>query len=362
MKKFLPILLCFISATGFAQVIADPALTQVRTADILNQLIDPHALVLGEGVTLKVPVKNRAMLSGLPSGTCKIKLGLGSKMVLDPSFDLNSGTTSNYFHWTSELYAGQTQVTGDLIAPLPADFLDTATFHVRGSLLGNSTITTNFLVTNHNTDTILSDEDPTNNTSFLAYSVVGGTTPVTFTRVVAKREGCTLKVSFDAEREINVNRYEIEVSKDAVHYVKQGQLTANNSLHYKYEVAITNDLQAPLLYLRIKSLDFGRGYQYSETKTVDANCENSIKATLYPNPVGQDVQVVTISAGTAIFKGRVVVTVFDMAGKLIWKTDIGRVNTPVIKLKTAKLAAGQYLVRLNEVNSGQSTVLMFQKL
>jgi Secretion system C-terminal sorting domain len=161
------------SLAGTAQlpaVAADPALGKIIMTDQTGFAIDATDIAANQIINLRIPVQNDG--HALPAGSCKIKIGLGSKLVLDPQFNINNTALSNYFKWTVTENSGQIQVTGDLIAVLPANVTDVnVAFKVKPSMEGQSTITANFLITNHNNNAILSDQDGANNNASLAYRV-----------------------------------------------------------------------------------------------------------------------------------------------------------------------------------------------
>jgi Secretion system C-terminal sorting domain len=161
------------SLAGTAQlpaVAADPALGKIIMTDQTGFAIDATDIAANQIINLRIPVQNDG--HALPAGSCKIKIGLGSKLMLDPQFNINNTALSNYFKWTVTENSGQLQVTGDLIAVLPANVTDVnVAFKVKPSMEGQSTITANFLITNHNNNAILSDQDGANNNASLAYRV-----------------------------------------------------------------------------------------------------------------------------------------------------------------------------------------------
>lgn len=161
------------SLTGTAQlpaVAADPALGKIIMTDQTGFTIDATDIAANQIINLRIPVQNDG--HALPAGSCKIKIGLGSKLVLDPQFNINNAALSNYFKWTVTENSGQVQVTGDLITVLPANVTDVnVAFKVKPSMEGQSTITANFLISNHNSNAILSDQDGANNNASLAYRV-----------------------------------------------------------------------------------------------------------------------------------------------------------------------------------------------
>lgn len=169
---------------GFAQSASITADPQLGTPSFVNEVgfaVNANAITADEIISLKIPVNNNNNGKIIPAGSCKIKVGLGSKLMLDPVFNINNAALSNYFKWTSSTNGGQVELVGELINPLPANVTDVnVTFKVKASAEGTSTVTANFLITNHNTAAVLSDENGANNSSSVAYKVIskGAQVPV----------------------------------------------------------------------------------------------------------------------------------------------------------------------------------------
>lgn len=364
MKNILLFALLFYSLTGRGQIIADPALTQISGISLGSLPLDATNLSMDSIIKLKVPIYNKNMINDLPSGTCKIKIGLGSRMELVPGFNLTNVNTNAYFNWTASVTGGQEQITGDLIAPLPANFSDTAVFFVKGRITGNSTITTNFLVTNHNTVIILSDENPANNTSFLAYTVTPGAiaVPVTFTKVQAINEACNIRVNFDAENEINVDRFEIQISKDGINFQTAGQLSANAKIHYNFSIGITDNLKAAQLFVRIKSLDIDDKFKYSETRKVSGTCSNTKgNIILFPNPANRETNKLSIKLNDGWFNGKYIIYLLDISGKTLSKINKTLLNVTQFDYEIKRLPAGHYILNIINEEGGQSKSLKWIK-
>ena len=326
MKKFFSFLLLFTCIKSYSQVIADPSIDQVSFTNISGSAID-DTLPLGYVALLNVPIRNQSTTNALPAGSCKIKIGLGSKMVLDPAFDLNLVNTSQYFMWTAELNSGQVQITGELIADLPANFSEVTKFNVQGSILEYSTVTSNFLITNHNCTLILSDGDPANNSSFRPYKIIPPVpVPVNFTSLFAVKKDCSVEVSFSTENEINVKNFQIEISKDGIHFNKAGSVSAANLVNYKFQFPITAAVSSPVLYLRIKSVDNDGTYKYSITKMLNAECKGKISMSIYPNPVVANNEFVTVKASGGLLNGKYKATLYDVTGRLISVKEFNFVN------------------------------------
>ncbi len=357
---FTSLLMLSFICKGLAQaVIADPAVNLMRTSTLNMLPLNPLQIPIDSVVELKVPIINYNLVNALPPGTCKILIGLGSKMVLDPAFNLNTINTGNYFHWTAQLSGGQIQITGDLIATLPRNFADTVTFQVKGTILGSSTVTTNFLITNHNTTVILSDENGANNTTALLYNIIerqGGPLPVNFTDLTIRKQECTLLATVFTQNEINVDKYELEISADGTHFITKAVLPAANLSQYRFLIVPEDSLKnANYLFLRVKSTDLDGRYQYSMVKKITGGCNNSraVSASilLYPNPLARQQKELYIRSEVNNFNGNYVIKLYGANGQLIDGSLKMLNNVKQFSYDIQKLPAGQYLIQLS-ANSG----------
>ena len=371
MKNLLVSLLLLVSISSIGQVtyktsaIADPTLGQIVITDLSGSNLDPEALQPSQLIKLRIPVSNLNTNTKIPAGSAKIKIGFGSKLQLDPTFDMNSSGLGSYFHWTSSSIGGQTEILGDLIGELPVDMQSIlVTFKVKTAALGKSTITANFLVTNHNTESILSDENPSNNTSYLQYIIAERPTapPVVSISDVA-RGACTINVVFGSDREINLSRYDVEVSKDGINYVKVSEVSAANQLSYRASFPLTPQIEAQTLLVRVKSVDMDGNYRYSTAVSVTGTCEKVLPwgLNVYPNPA-TDVKSVVITAGSGEFNGKYKVTMFDVTGQLIKTAEMQLDHTTKFTYNFGVIASGKYLINLVNVDGSQSGTLKLEKL
>jgi hypothetical protein len=344
--------LFFLLIVGFAfnsnaqVVIADPAIGTMSFYKLNNEPQDPNLIPLSGIVILKVPILNNNLTNSIPPGTTKVKINLGSKLVIDPSFNVGSANTNQYFTWTSNVVSGNVQIDGDLVGTIPNNFSDTAIFRLKGAVLGPANVTTNFLITNHNSGSfVLSDQNGSNNGASIAYEVVEGL-PVTFTSLTTSRAQCNIKVDFKTENEVNVDRFEIEVSKDGVSFTKQGTLPAQNAGHYKFIFNASN-MSATNLFVRIKSVDIDGQYQYSIVSKVNANCtesENSI--LLFPNPAPKNISYFVLRNETGSFNGTYFISISDISGRILTKKKMILVNQTQIRYEHLNLPAGAYFIQL----------------
>ena len=363
MKIFYCLISLFIAMQVQGQIIADPATGQM---DITNQLdisLNANAISQNSIVLLKVPVYNLHQLTALPAGSCKFIIRLGSNVIPDPAFIIATAPLSNYFAWTSAIVNGQVVITGDLIIPLPGDFAQIAIFKLKGNALGTSIIESSFLVTNHNTNTPLLDEDPNNNTATLSYTISLPIIPVTFTKILATIKDCKTTVNFTTENEINVDKYEIEMSKDGSNYDKAGELTANKGINYAFIFPVPVNYLTDQMFIRIKSIDKDDKFQYSETKKLTVTCaEKDWKPILFPNPAGSHINNIVIRATGALFNGAYNIALFDMSGKLLSSQNLNVLNAAQFNYPTNSLTNGQYIISIKNKDGTQSALVNFLKL
>ncbi|MFT3981986.1 MAG: T9SS type A sorting domain-containing protein [Ferruginibacter sp.] len=247
LKSLLASVLMLAALAGNAQdrsaVIADPKLNAIVLTDFDGYPVDPTNLQADQLIKLKLPVACDNHGKILPAGSCKIKIGLGSKLVLDPGFDLNNAGMGDYFRWTVMEEAGQFQVTGELINPLPVSITAVdLSFRIKVKEAGSSAVTANFLITNHNTTAILSDENGSNNATALSYKV-SDRIPVDPSTGNGK-----LKLSLYPNPVKNVNTVKISVV--------QGTLKGN------YKI-IMYDMAGKLIQSKDMQLDFATSFLYN---------------------------------------------------------------------------------------------------
>ncbi len=361
MKNLLLLFFIVSPLFGITQAItADPALEPMKITTLLSGNISVTELPLNSIIKLKVPILNRNTVNSLPIGSCKVKVNLGSKLTLSPSFNLSTVNTSNFFNWSVTSSGGIIQLTGDLISELPANYNDTAAFDVKGIILGNSTITTNFLVTNHNTMVTLSDENGANNLAITSYKIIAAAVvPVSFTNIFSEKKDCSLKVIFDNENEINVYRYELEVSNGINTFEKISTLQASNLRRYAFEeFTISKVFQIPQLFIRVKSIDIDGSFKYSNITKTSGICNGMVGVSSYPNPVPQNTSNFFIQKENGLFSGNYSITLLDMSGKLIKTSEVKTVNIARFNYDMGNVASGHYLVKI--LNTSTNTIETIQ--
>lgn len=367
MKSLLLIILAIWNCSVKAQaVIADPALGQILIADITNQNLPdvPPALPIQILYVLKVPIKNLSTTNPIPPGSAKVKIGFGSKIILSPSFNLATANTSNFFNWTLANVDGQFELTGDGfgLTALPPGYNDTATFLIKGIILGGSTLTANFLVTNHNTPVTLSDDNGANNNSSQFYLITTAL-PVTFTGLFLKKDNCGINVTFTSENEINLHHYEVEYSSDGATFKKAGNVETNSLRIYNYKLRLPTNLTQGNVFVRIKSVDNDAKFQYSEIKALKDICTSEANIYLFPNPLSGTQSFVTLVNRKGRFtNGNYNISLLDITGKLISSQQQNLFNASEIKFNIGGIASGNYFIKIQNVEGDSiPSILKIQK-
>jgi hypothetical protein len=185
--------------------------------------------------------------------------------------------------------------------------------------------------------------------------------PVTFTTLSATKNNCAISILFGAEREINVNKYEIEISKDGILFNKLGEMNAGNLTHYSYNFNINSYIATKYLYYRIKSIDLDGRFQYSQTKVIDGLCTEPLSIKVFPNPVNEQ-GFIAIKANNGLLNGNYKVNMYDATGKLVANNNYQFLNTAGFDFPLTKIASGQYLLKIiNQSNAAETFSIMVQK-
>ncbi|MEM9889031.1 MAG: SdrD B-like domain-containing protein, partial [Bacteroidota bacterium] len=168
--------------------------------------------------------------------------------------------------------------------------------------------------------------------------------PVELLYFQAKANKDHIDLIWSTASEINNSHFDIERSEDGKTFKSitqvQGSGTTLEQTDYKHEdrEAIPN----VLYYYRLKQVDFGGAFEYSEIRAAQIESDRSGIA-LYPNPIGvnQALQVRFFAKDTeASF------VIMDIHGKPIIRVEkvLNTVGWHTIQIDITKLAAGTYLL------------------
>ncbi|HUM47451.1 MAG TPA: T9SS type A sorting domain-containing protein [Chitinophagales bacterium] len=357
--------LFFFAGRSHAQVpvSADPGVGSFDITTMSGVPVNANALVKNIVYKLKLFILNGDQLNAIPPNTVEIRIGLGSKMIVNPAFNLATAPFNNYFTWTSTTIGSQMQISGVLHTALPPNFAEELEFEVKPSLQGSSTVTRNFLVVNNNPDFVLSYYS-NNNFAYMSYSVAPeGNLPVSISKFAAVNKDCKIQVSWTSEQEQNLARYEIEGSKDGFNFFKLGEVSAQGNRDYSQQILLTDAIKAPVLLIRLKSVDLDDTYKYSSIVSVSGTCKSGSQQAFfaYPNPV-RSTDHITIAARGDQFNGTYQLTLTDVAGRVYAVKDI-TLNAPSLRYDLSpSLAAGKYFISIRKADGSDKSVVQFEKL
>ncbi len=367
MARHFLVALCFcVSLSAFAQpVSADLSLSDNTLTNAMGG--DLNANLIGTGQVIRVRVAIGNFVSGVtaPGGHFRLRIGLGNGLVINPGFDFSTAPLSNYFTWSYDLSGAQPQIVGlsKASAPLPDGFIDYADFPLKANTATTSTVSFNLLISNPpNTTTPLSDPAPANNTGSNTYTIVAGAPlPVGFVGFTAVKKGCDINLQWRVENQASLKKYEVEASRNNTSFTRLGEVAAKNETVYAYAFGLTEEWKAPLLYLRIRSVDLDGSFRYSKTVTVAGNCDAKWALALFPNPV-KDASVLTVAAKAGIFDGKYKVLIVAANGQIVQQREVTLNGVKSFPLSLPNISSGKYHVSIQGADDAMPTVLDFEKL
>lgn len=175
--------------------IADPAVGQIFFTNLSDVSQSANSLLFTQNYRLKLPVYNLNQFTAIPSSAINFRVNLGTKLRLDPAYNLATAPLSQYFSFAASIVADSQIITGTQIAQIPEDFAGIAVFEVQGFLSCSSNISSQIVITN--ASATITDEDFNNNNATLQYTlpVTINATPVNVTCHGAANGNITVAVS-----------------------------------------------------------------------------------------------------------------------------------------------------------------------
>ena len=369
MKNLLLIFILAVSQVSYSQITSVSADLGVGVPNLTNlsdNPINPNTVGLNSTVKLKFSITNFEQSISIPDHTFQVVVGLGAKFIIDPAFNLSTAPLSNYFSWTQAVFNGEVQITGTLIANLPADFSvnNTAIFNLKAVVNGGpSTIADQLAFPNDNPSYNLTDPNPVNNNATLNYTVISPL-PVTYTNFVPTQVGCDIRAAWSLGSELNVKKYVVETSKDGVGFIKMAEVLANGAVNYAATFALNDQIKAVSIFVRINAIGIDGTSHYSDVKTVSGNCNQKQLWNLYvyPNPVS-DRNNINLVAKEGNFNGKYIVTLTDNAGKTYQTSSVTLDNVKSLSYPLGTtIAKGKYIIRITSIDGAQTASLGFEKL
>ncbi len=354
----LPALLFSAGARAQIHVVADPAYVSFEITDLADSPIPAGALHQNSIYKLRVGIENSNQINAIPAGTMYFQIALGSRMIVDPSFVLANAPLNNYFQFSQQTNSGQVSIYAILIADLPASFLDEFVFRVKANTQGTSTILGNiFLNYDINAPYILDDSNTGNNSISLQYTI-GTPLPVTITKFTALNRNCMVGVNWSTAEEINVDRYEVEWSKDGINFIKAATVPARSAENYGTSFGLTEAMKSPMLLVRLKSIDIDGRFKYSKVVAITGTCMGATSSSIiaYPNPLAGG-ENINIASREGLFNGDYAVTLYDAGGRVCEQKQLSLNSVQLFRFNTGTKAAGSYFLSIRKKDGTESAVI-----
>ncbi|MFT7605559.1 MAG: hypothetical protein ACI8VT_003154 [Saprospiraceae bacterium] len=140
--------------------------------------------------------------------------------------------------------------------------------------------------------------------------------PVELIAFDAKAVGCDILINWQTAIEENFERFELERSSDGIRFETitvafgEGGLINQHYQHFDRNAITLN-------YYRLKMIDLDGSFNYSTAILVTTDCGKDSKFILYPNPISEEQNEVTLKFFTPAASEQVAVTIQDIHGKIL---------------------------------------------
>ena len=185
--------------------------------------------------------------------------------------------------------------------------------------------------------------------------------PVELTSFTGYNNGTINVLNWTTSSEKNSLKFEVEKSTDAINFNYIGERTAagfsnialNYSLNDEYPMAGNN-------YYRLKMIDNDGTFKYSDViliKVEETKINNSI-INIYPNPTNGKLNIV-YQAGS---QQKIDLNVFNVIGQSMLNRIVDlNIGIHTLEVDAAEYAKGLYIIKINNINSGEKFNAKFMK-
>ncbi|SEJ03001.1 Por secretion system C-terminal sorting domain-containing protein [Dyadobacter koreensis] len=164
--------------------------------------------------------------------------------------------------------------------------------------------------------------------------------PVELTYFSAKMQYCYALLEWRTAAEKDVDHFLVEQSVDGRKYFTAGKLLpeAKTSNTYKTEISLLDGNN----YFKLKIVDTDGSFAYSHIVSVRNNCAGSATVTLYPNPVGDFVNL----KFPAAMPSHLPISIYDLNGKVVLQNPArSQTGENTMRLQVDSLIPGKYFIR-----------------
>ncbi len=143
---------------------------------------------------------------------------------------------------------------------------------------------------------------------------IEGSLPVELISFSTRTIGCDVLLDWVTAVEENFDHFELERSSDGIRFEKVTSAQGSNSLSNQYYQYFDRNALA-LNYYRLKMIDFDATFEYSETILVTTDCGQNEKLIIYPNPISEQEDEVTLKFFS--LSNAVQISIQDIHGKIL---------------------------------------------
>ncbi len=191
--------------------------------------------------------------------------------------------------------------------------------------------------------------DNTNNNAFdLPITVLpaaNGPLPVQLESIDGLGDKCNAQLRWKTSYELNLKKFEVEVSKDGISFDRAGTVNPSNAVDagmYQFNTTQSSGVN----YYRLKIIDKDGSFVYSKVVPISTSCSDKV-VKVFPNPVKADQLLsVNISGYDASVKG----DLYSSTGQFV-KSYVLRNGSNTISVEN--LAQGFYTLKV--LNNGAAT-------
>ncbi|RYF91602.1 MAG: T9SS type A sorting domain-containing protein [Chitinophagaceae bacterium] len=164
--------------------------------------------------------------------------------------------------------------------------------------------------------------------------IIGTVLPVKLNHFTAKATAGSCLLSWVADEQVNLDRYELERSTNGREWKTIASLSANNSLRYDYTDA---GLAEGIYFYRLRMVDADGKLSLSDSRTIRI-AKTAAKFSVQGNPVENGKLVIKIHQPTQLL-------LFDTNGKMVWKKNL---QPSLLQVNVSSYAKGMYFLTSGE--------------
>ncbi len=191
-------------------------------------------------------------------------------------------------------------------------------------------------------------------TQFSPWAISGNSSPLPVTLVdfSAKQIGRRIALNWATASEIDNDHFEIEKSFDGNKFFVIGNVKgAINSTETRYYTFTDSEIKSGRIFYRLKQVDLDKKFTYSYIVTVHVGDVTPLDVSfhVFPNPVAEKIFIASEGLTNEVMG----VTLFDLAGKVIWQQEmmLAHANSQM-EVDATNLKPGSYIVQV--ISGGRS--------